>query len=162
METNGYFLDEEYFVELNKTGLDEIMLDLKAYDEGLHLWYTGFSNRPILQNVEMIHKKIKLINKTVYVPGIVDEVEIENIARFISSIDPEIEYRINDFKPSQSIYRSPTNQEMENAYLKTKKYLKNVIVSRSCRRESHDPKKSGITVFPDGTSKRRSLEDYRV
>jgi pyruvate-formate lyase-activating enzyme len=90
-------------------------------------------------------------------------VEIENIARFISNIDQEIEYRINDFIPSNGIFRSPTDWEMENAYLKARKYLKNVILSRSCRRESVDLKKrSWITVFPDGTCKRRSLEDYRI
>lgn len=161
METNGYLLDEEYVDQLVKAGLNEIMLDLKAYDEGLHKWYTGFSNRPIFQNVEAIHKKIKLIIKTVYIPGIVDESEIENIALFISTIDPEIEYRINDFKPSKGISRTPTDQEMESAYFKAKNYIKNVIISRSCRREGNDVKKrSWITVFPDGTLQRRSLENY--
>lgn len=43
------FLDEEYVDELITAGLKEIMLDLKAYDEGLHKQYTGFSNRSILQ-----------------------------------------------------------------------------------------------------------------
>lgn len=161
METNGYLLDEEYVDRLVKAGLKEIMLDLKAYDEGLHKWYTGFSNRPILQNVEAIHKKIKLIIKTVYIPGILDESEIEDIALIISTIDPEIEYRINDFRPSKGISRTPTDQEMESAYFKAKDYLKNVIISRSCRREGKDVKKrSWITVFPNGTCKRRSLENY--
>lgn len=161
METNGYFLDEEYVDELVKAGLNEIMLDLKAYDEGLHKWYTGFSNRIILQNVIKIHKKIKLIIKTVYMPGIIDEVEIENIARFISGTDPEIEYRINDFKPLKGISRTPTHREMENAYSRAKKHLKNVIISRSCRREGTAvKKKSWITVFPNGRFMRRSLKDY--
>ncbi len=161
METNGYFLDEEYIDELIKAGLNEIMLDLKAYDEGLHQWYTGFSNRPIFKNLKAFHGKIKVIIKTVYIPRIVDDTEIENIARFISQLDPEMEYRINDFKPSQSISRSPTDQEMENAYSKAEKHLKNVILSRSCRREGITPKKfSWITVFPDGTFQRRSLENY--
>ena len=161
IETNGYLLDDEYVDELIKVGLKEIMLDLKVYDEGLHQWYTGYSNRPIHKNLKAFHKKIKLIIKTVYIPGIVDEVEIENIAKFISNIDPEIEYRINDFKSSQGISKTPTDQEMENAYLKPKKYLKNVIISRSCRREGIAPRKfSWITVFPDGTFQRRSLENY--
>lgn len=161
METNGYLLDEEYVDQLVKAGLKEIMLDLKAYDEGLHKWYTGYSNRPILENLKVFHGKIKVIIKTVYIPGIVDDTEIENIARFISQLDPEMEYRINDFKPSQSISRRPTDQEMENAHLKAKKHLKNVVLSRSCRREGIAPRKfSWITVFPDGTFQRRSLENY--
>lgn len=158
METNGYFVDEEYVDELIKAGLSEVMLDLKAYDEGLHKLYTGFSNHPILENVRTIHEKINLIIKTVYIPGIIDEVEIENIARFISDIDPEIEYRINDFKHLKGLSRNPTDLEMENAYLTAKKHLRNVIISESCRREITTPKtKSWITVFPDGTMKRRSL-----
>ncbi|OPX59707.1 MAG: pyruvate formate lyase-activating enzyme 1 [Methanobacterium sp. PtaB.Bin024] len=159
LETNGYFLDEEFVDELIKTGLNEVMLDLKAYDEELHEWYTGFSNQTILENVRTIHKKINLIVKTVYIPGIIDEVEIENIARFVSDIDPEIEYRINDFKPSKGLSRDPNDLEMENAYSAAKKHLENVIISRSCRREKTTPKKkSWITVFPDGTMKRRSLK----
>lgn len=50
--------------------------------------------------------------------------------------------------------RTPTIHEMENTYLKAKKYLKNVVISRSCRRESISVhKKSWITVFPDGPLK---------
>ena len=155
------FLDEEYVDELITAGLKEIMLDLKAYDEGLHKQYTGFSNRSILHNARAIHRKIKLVIKTVYIPVIVDESEIEDIAMFISTIDPEIEYGINDFKPSKGISRTPTGQEMKSAYLGAKKYLKNVIISRSCRREGIAPRKfSWITVFPDGTFQRRSLENY--
>lgn len=161
IETNGYFLDEKYIDDLVKAGLKEVMLDLKTYNEDLHEWYTGFSNHPVLKNVGVIHDKTKLIIKTVYLPGIIDEVEIKNIARFISKIDPEIEYRINDFKPSKGISRSPTDLEMEKAYSIAKKYLNNVIVGRSCRREILPlNKKSWITVFPNGTLERRSLDNY--
>lgn len=161
METNGYLLDEEYIDQLVEAGLKEIMLDLKAYEEELHGWYTGFSNRPILQNMRNMHEKIKLIVKTVYIPGIVDGSEIEDIAIFISTVDPEIEYRLNDFKPSDDISRSPSKQEMEHVCFSAKKHLKNVIISRSCRREGLvQKKKSWITVFPDGTFKRRSLKNY--
>ncbi|MCE5213696.1 MAG: radical SAM protein [Methanobacterium sp.] len=104
LETNGYLLDEGYVDELVEAGLNEVMLDLKAYDEELHRWYTGLSNQPILKNAPVIHQKTKLAVKTVYIPGIVDDAEIENIARFISTINPEIEYRINDYKPTNEIF----------------------------------------------------------
>ena len=161
IESNGYLLDEKYVDDLVKAGLNEVMLDLKACDEGLHKWYTGLSNRTLLRNLSVIHRKMKLIIKTVYIPGIIDEVEIENIARLISNIDPKIEYRINDFKPLKDISRSPTELEIENAYSLAKIHLKNVIKSRSCRRERNAvKKKSWITVFPDGTFQKRSLKSY--
>jgi len=161
IETNGYLLDEKYLDELVKAGLCEVMLDLKAYDRDLHRWYTGFSNDHILKNVSVIHKKVRLVIKTVYIPSIIERSEIESIARFISNIDPEIEYRINDFKPTKGISRNPTDLEMDDAYLSAKKHLKNVIISRSCRREGIVlDRKSWITVFPNGTFKRRSTEDY--
>ncbi len=162
IETNGYLLDESYLDDLIEAGLNEVMLDLKAYDERLHRWYTGFSNERILKNLKTIHKKTKLVIKTIYIPGIIDEEEIENISRFISSLDPKIEYRINDFKSVRGLSRNPTDLEVKSAYFVAKKYLKNVIISRSCRREGKpEERKTWITVFPDGTFKRRSTDDYR-
>jgi pyruvate formate lyase activating enzyme len=162
IESNGFLLDEEYVDELVKAGLKEVMLDLKACNEDLHEWYTGFSNRPVLRSVRVTHERTKLIVKTVYMPGIVDESEVENIARFISRVDPGIEYRINDFKPQKGLSRTPTDQEMEKAYSVAKKHLNNVILSRSCRKERiATNKKSWITVFPNGTYKRRSLKNYK-
>lgn len=162
LETNAYLLDEDYIDQLIKAGVDEFMVDLKAWDEKLHRWYTGFPNRRVLENIKILHKKAKLIIKTIYIPGIVDEKEIERIAKFIATIDPRIEYRINDFKPVRGISRNPTVDEMEKAYSVARKYLKNVVISKSCRREGKPlTKRTWITVFPDGTFKRRSLKDYR-
>jgi pyruvate formate lyase activating enzyme len=160
IETNGYLLDEGYIDDLIEAGAKEFMIDLKAYDNDLHKWYSGFSNRIILKNMRYISKKTRIIIKTVYIPSIINEVEIEKISQYISSIDPEIEYRINVFKPKKGISRTPTQHEMEKAYIKVKKHLKNVIIGRSCRRELISVKKSWITVFPDGTFQRRSKKDY--
>lgn len=161
LETNGYLLDEEYLDDLIAAGLSEVMLDLKAYDKLLHKWYTGFSNDRILKNVGLIHKKIPLVIITVYIPGLIEKREIEKISRFISQIDPQIEYRINYFKPVKDLSRKTRNLEIEDAYSSARKYLKNVLISKSCRRESKSfEKKSWITVFPDGTFKRRTLRNY--
>lgn len=164
IESNGYLLDDKYVDELIKVGLDGIMLDLKAFDEKIHKKYTGFSNKRILRNLKNICKKdINLIIKTIYIPGWVEEKEIKNIARFLSKLNPEIEYRINPYRPIKNFSREPTYSEMLNAYKIAKKYLKNVFLSKSCRRETLPKKKikTWITVFPDGKMKRRSLNDYR-
>ena len=167
VDTNGYFLDDGYLKELIEAGLTEVMFDLKAWDEKLHEWYTGYSNKRILANIRNAYGKVKLVVNTVYIPGIVDEPEIEQIARFLAEIDRrgEIDYRINRFNTNLSyekISRNPYPAEIEHAYSIVAKYMKNAVMGKSCVRERKIEEKRGwMTVFPDGTLKRRTLADYR-
>ncbi len=168
LDTNGYLLDDAYLEELIEAGLTEVMFDLKAWDEKLHEWYTGYSNKRILANIRNAYGKIKLVVNTVYIPGIVDESEIERIARFLSEIDKkgEIDYRINRYNTNLShekISRNPYPEEIERAYSIVTKYMKNSVIGKSCVRERKiEVKRGWVTVFPDGTSKRRTLDDYRA
>ena len=168
LDTNGYFLDDTYLDELIEVGLTEVMFDLKAWNEKLHEWYTGYSNKRILANIRNAYGKVKLVVNTVYIPGIVDDSEIESIARFLSEIDKkgEIDYRINRYNTNLShekISRNPYPEEIERAYSIVAKYMKNSVIGKSCVRERKIGVKRGwITVFPDGTSKRRTLADYRA
>jgi len=167
VDTNGYFLDDGYLKELIEAGLTEVIFDLKAWDEKLHEWYTGYSNKRILANIRNAYGKVKLVVNTVYIPGIVDEPEIEEIARFLAGIDKkgEIDYRINRFNTNLSyekISRNPYPAEIEHAYSIVAKYMKNAVMGKSCVRERKIEEKRGwMTVFPDGTLKRRTLDDYR-
>ena len=167
VDTNGYFLDDGYLKELIEAGLTEVMFDLKAWDEKLHEWYTGYSNKRILANIRNAYGKVKLVVNTVYIPGVVDEPEIEQIARFLAGIDRrgEIDYRINRFNTNLSyekISRNPYPAEIEHAYSVVAKYMKNAVMGKSCVRERKIEEKRGwMTVFPDGTLKRRTLDDYR-
>ena len=168
LDTNGYFLDDAYLHELIEAGLTEVMFDLKAWDEKLHEWYTEYSNKRILENIRNAYGKVKLVVNTVYIPGIVDEGEIEKIARFLSEIEDkeEIDYRINRFRAELShekIARNPYPEEIERAYSIVAKYMKSSVIGKSCVRERKIEEKRGwITVFPDGTLKRRTLDDYRA
>ncbi|NMX22036.1 hypothetical protein C5S30_06320 [ANME-1 cluster archaeon GoMg4] len=168
LDTNGYLLDDAYLQELIEAGLTEVIFDLKAWDEKLHEWYTGYSNRRILENIENAYGKVKLVVNTIFIPGIVDDREIENIARFLSEIDKkrEIDYRINRFRAELShekIARNPYPEEIERAYSIVARYMKNSVIGKSCVRERKVRVKRGwITVFPDGTLKRRTLDDYRA
>ncbi|MHC1610623.1 MAG: radical SAM protein [Candidatus Methanospirareceae archaeon] len=169
LDTNGHLLDDAYLAELIEAGLTEVMFDLKAWDERLHEWYTGYSNRRILENIRNACGKVKLVVNTVFIPGIVDEIEIENIARFLSEIADdkgEIEYRINRFRAELSyekISRNPYPEEIERAYSIAAEYMKDSVMGKSCVREREVGVKRGwITVFPDGTLKRRTLDDYRA
>lgn len=168
LDTHGYFLDDTYLQELIEAGLTEVTFDLKAWDEELHEWYTGYSNRRILENIRNAYGKVKLVVNTVFIPGIVDDREIENIARFLSEIEDKdgIDYRINRFRAELShekIARNPTPEEIERAYAIVARYMKSPVIGKSCVRERKIEVKSGwITVLPDGTLKRRTLEDYRA
>ncbi len=167
--TNGYALgeDEQYVPALHDAGLTEAHVDVKAYTEELHRWYTGKSNRPVLRAVERLNASgIRLVVQTVFMPGLVDLDEIEQIARFLASVNKDIPYRINPFAPTfafDRVSRRPTLEEMERAYDIAARYLPNAIVSRSCYREypTPPPQKTWITVYPDLTVKRRSMEDQR-
>ena len=168
LDTNGYLLDDAYLHELIEAGLTEVMFDLKAWDEKLHEWYTGYSNKRILENIRNAYGKVKLVVNTIYIPGIVDEREIEKIAQFLSEIEykEEIDYRINRFRAELShekIARNPYPEEIERAYSIVATYMKNSVIGKSCVRERKIEEKRGwITVFPDGTLKRRTLDDYRA
>lgn len=165
--TNGYELgvDEEYVPELEEAGLTEAHVDLKAYSESIHQWYTGKSNKPVLSAIEKLNaSRIQLLVQTIYMPGIVDDEEIEKIAQFLASLNPKIRYRINPFASVfayEKVTRRPTLEEMERAFEIALKYLPNTIISRSCFREypTPPPQKTWITVYPDLTVKRRSMKD---
>ncbi|TRZ53691.1 MAG: radical SAM protein, partial [Dehalococcoidia bacterium] len=86
--TNGYALgeDETYVTELEAAGLTEAHVDVKAFSEDIHQWYTGASNKPVLRAIEKLDGSgIKLIVQTVYMPGIVGDAEVEKIAQFLAS-----------------------------------------------------------------------------
>ncbi|MDI6885499.1 MAG: radical SAM protein [archaeon] len=165
--TNGYELgvDEEYVPELEEAGLTEAHVDLKAYSEDVHRWYTGKSNKPVLRAIEKLSVSgIELLVQTIYMPGIVDGGEIEKIATFLASLNPNIRYRINPFASVfayEKVTRRPTLEEMERAYEIALEYLPNTIISRSCYREypTPPPQKTWITVYPDLTVKRRGMKD---
>ncbi|MGC9443762.1 MAG: radical SAM protein [Candidatus Methanospirareceae archaeon] len=169
LDTHGYYLDDAYLRELIKAGLTEVMFDLKAFDERLHEWYTGYSNRKILANIRNAYGKVKLVVNTVYIPGIVGDREIERIAEFLAGLETDgkpIDFRINQFRAELSrepIARNPFPKEVERAYAIAARVLNNPVIGKSCVRERIIGEKRGwITVFPDGTTKRRTLDTYRA
>ncbi|MBN1763165.1 MAG: radical SAM protein [Methanomicrobia archaeon] len=166
--TNGYALGadgDDYVHDLEEAGLTEAHVDLKAFSEDVHRSYTGKSNKPVLRAIEKLHASgIELLVQTVYMPGIVDDAEIEFIAQFLASVSTDIRYRINPFVPIfayEKATRRPTLEELERAYSIASKYLPNAIISRSCYRDypTPPPQKTWITVYPDLTAKQRSMKD---
>lgn len=107
-ETNGTMnktlLNEMIELSLKSGGC--IKFDLKAWDKNLHKVLTGSTNESILENFQIVSKRIKerpipplLIASTLLVPGYIDENEIRNISRFIASLNPDIPYCLLAFYP---------------------------------------------------------------
>jgi pyruvate formate lyase activating enzyme len=116
-ETNGA-LREPYLSMMAAVSLTSggcIKFDLKAWDEGLHKALCGVSNQKTLNNFKELSKRIPerpdppfLIASTLLVPGYIDEQEVDAIARYIASLDPEIPYSLLAFYPSFYLRDLPT------------------------------------------------------
>jgi pyruvate formate lyase activating enzyme len=83
-----------------------IKFDLKAWDEGLHRALCGVTNKKTLENFQHLARLTLqrpdppfLIASTLLVPGYVDYQEVGAIARYISSLSPDIPYSLLAFYP---------------------------------------------------------------
>jgi pyruvate formate lyase activating enzyme len=83
-----------------------IKIDLKAWNEGLHLALTGVTNRQSLANFRWLARQLAprlepppLIASTLMVPGYIDAQEVSSIAGFIASLNPGIPYSLLGFHP---------------------------------------------------------------
>jgi pyruvate formate lyase activating enzyme len=119
-ETNGSMhpglLDQMIKLALSSGGC--IKFDLKAWDDNLHMALTGNTNKRTFENFTRAGEKFNLravpplfIANTLLVPGYIDEEEIRNIARFITSINPEIPYGLLAFYPHFYMLDMPLTQK---------------------------------------------------
>jgi len=121
-ETNGSMSDK-LASDMAELAFDTggcIKFDLKAWDETLHISLTGVSNRQTLINFgKLASKKSErpvppfLIASTLMVPGYIDAIEVERIAAFISSIDPQIPYSLLAFHPQHEMTDLPPTSRKE-------------------------------------------------
>lgn len=130
MSTNGYLLDKNLVEQLTFLHADYIKLDLKAYTDKIHRWYTGKSNANVLRAVELLSKYgLNFYVRTIFIPGIVDIDEVKKIARFLGQVDKKIPYKIYQFAPEHakhgSLRKSPTKEQMLRASIIAKGYLDN-------------------------------------
>ena len=116
-ETNGAvqepFLSQ--MVELSLISGGCIKVDLKAWDETLHLALCGVSNRHVLKQFVSLAKRIGqrveppfLIASTLLVPGYVDEDQVAGLSAFLAQCDPSIPYRLLAFYPHFKLRDLPT------------------------------------------------------
>ena len=139
-ETNGY-MNRKLAEKATEYALESggnIKFDLKTWSEELNIALCGVSNKPTLENFEMIGKKFYskrpelpvLSASTLLVPGYIDAEEVENIAKFISEIDPNIPYALLAFYPSYVMNDLPTTSKKQavKCLKAAEKHLKNARI----------------------------------
>jgi pyruvate-formate lyase-activating enzyme len=129
-ETNGYGLTPANLDLLKSAGVDSFWLDIKAYDRKTHEKLCGKSNEYILQvPTEIIDRKFQLEILSLYIPGLVEQDQLCQIAKLIVELDPKLPFTLLAFFPAHQMrnYRAPTVIEMLQTYLAIKDLgLKNV------------------------------------
>ncbi len=118
--------------ELSYRSGGTVKFDLKAWNPNLHVLLTGRSNTRTIENFEKIAEKFPdvISATTLLVPHLVDEGEVESIARFIASIDDEIPYSLLVFHPDYKLKDLPVTplNQVVSCYRAAKKHLKNVNI----------------------------------
>lgn len=139
-ETNGYMHPKlaEKAAEMALESGGNIKFDLKAWNETLNMALCGVSNKPTLANFRMIGKKYYgkrkelpvLCASTLLVPGYVDALEVEHIAKFISEIDADIPYTLLAFYPCYVMNDLPTTSKKQalECQKAAEKHLKNTRI----------------------------------
>jgi len=116
-----------------------IKFDLKAYTETVNRALCGVSNRMVLKNFAMLAEILpfderdypQLMATTLLVPYYVDEYEVEQIAKFISSLGrPNIEYSLLVFHPDHLMADLPVTpiEQAQRCYDAAKRHLDKVHV----------------------------------
>ncbi len=116
-ETNGAvqepFLGRMASLSFGSGGL--VKFDLKSWDEGIHHALCGVTNQKTLENFKILSQLASrrpeppmLIASTLLVPGYVDEVEVDAIARYIAKLDPNIPYSLLGFYPHFYLHDLPS------------------------------------------------------
>lgn len=128
--TNGYKVPP-----LNDT--DSIEIGIKAFSERLHLHYTGRPAKKVKENfIKYAKSGIKLTVASILIPGFIEADEIENIARFIASVNRNIPYFILPYYPSgDNPWRKTKPEEIDEVATLARKHLNHVS---SCKGTDHE------------------------
>ena len=117
--------------------IDRVAFGLKAFNEDLHIDYTGQSNRIILENFKRIYESgVPMLAETVVIPGYIDAEEIGRLAKFIESIDAGMLYHLDAYsKVADNPWPRATIEDVERAAVAAGKHLTNVHFLRDAPRE---------------------------
>jgi pyruvate formate lyase activating enzyme len=120
--------------------LDGANVGLKAWDERVHLEYTGKPKRLIFDNfAAAVSAGLEMKANVVFVPGLVDVDQVEAVAAWLAGLNPEIPFHIMGYipVPGQPFAR-PTDEQMAMAAANCRRHLKNVAVSHLTSQQAMD------------------------
>jgi pyruvate formate lyase activating enzyme len=120
--------------------LDGANVGLKAWDEQVHLCYTGRRKQPIFDNVaSAVRAGLEIKANVVYVPGLVDLDQIEAIAEWLAGLNPNIPLHVMGYipVPGQPFPR-PTSEQMDAAASVCRRHLRHVGLSHLTSQEALD------------------------
>lgn len=108
--------------------LDGANVGIKAWDEKVHLQYTGKPKDMIFHNFEAaFHAGLEMKANVVFIPGLVDVDQVEAIAAWLSMLSSEIPLHIMGYIPVPGQpYERPTDEQMLAAAEACRKHLSNV------------------------------------
>lgn len=105
--TNGYMTPEA--LAAIQPVLDAANVDLKAFRDETYRKVCGARLEPVLETIRGMRSRGLWVEvTTLVVPGLNDEVtELEGIARFIASVDPDIPWHVSRFHPDFEYTAAP-------------------------------------------------------
>ena len=126
--SNGY-ISEEPLKELLPY-IDAMNIDLKSFSGEYYKKLCGGSLNPVLKTIETASKVCHLEITTLLVSGENDTTkEIEEIAKFLSHISPDIPLHLTRYFPKYKMDKPPTDIEvMKKTEDTAKKYLNRVLL----------------------------------
>ncbi|WP_238886647.1 AmmeMemoRadiSam system radical SAM enzyme [Clostridium sp. YIM B02551] len=124
--TNGY-ISEEPLREILPY-IDAMNIDLKSFSNKYYKDLCGGSLKPVLNTIEIASKECHVEITTLLVSGENDNLEeVEQISKFLSSINPDIPLHLSRYFPRYKFENSPTDINfMKEAEKVAKKYLNRV------------------------------------
>lgn len=126
--TNGYISDEPLKKLLPY--VDAMNIDLKSYSAKYYNELCGGALEPVLKTIETAAKSCHVEITTLLVTGENDNLlEVEKIAKFLSSINNDIPLHLSRYFPGYQLNNPPTDLDfMIKAEAVTKKYLTKVLL----------------------------------
>lgn len=120
--------------------LDGTNVSFKAFDEDVHLAYTGRSVAPNIENFRRSYEAgLEMRASTVFIPDLGGLEQVEKVAAFVASVDRAIPFHILGYIPVPAApWRRPTDDELEQAVAAARRYLKCVTFSHFTSEQAKD------------------------